>query len=278
MAAAPAIFNANDLQAICDIIADTESGLTGPEIGSLLYQSQLPDPDPGITKRKRLFAALQAGQFQEKSGRAVIRFLYKAMEPVRYVKAPEVFTERQRKLNVVLSFCGMQLLDNGKIKYVSRASTLSEAADRSHRLKAELKRRNVHTDVLAFCEPVFLQENYFHAVFETTKSVAEKIRSKTGLTSDGSILVDEALGLGKVGIPRLAFNKLTTETEQSEHKGIMNLLKGMFGTFRNTTAHAPMIKWEIKEEDALDMLSLASLLHRKLDIAIVIDYRIDQAS
>ena len=73
------------------------------------------------------------------------------------------------------------------------------------------------------------------------------------------LLLDEALGLGKVGIPRLVFNKLTTETEQSEHKGIMNLLKGMFGTFRNTTAHAPIIKWEIKEVDALDMLSMASL-------------------
>ena len=161
MATAPIIFNANDLQSICDIIADTESGLTGQEIGMLLFQSQLLDPEPGITKRKRLFAALQEGQFREKSGRAVIRFLYKAMEPVRYVKSPEVFTERQRRLNFVLSFCGMQLLDNGKIKYVNRATTLSEAEDRSHRLKAELKRRKVHPDILAFCEPVFLQENYF---------------------------------------------------------------------------------------------------------------------
>ena len=45
----------------------------------------------------------------------------------------------------------------------------------------------------------------------------------------------------------------------------MNLLIGLFGMFRNTTAHIPKIKWEINKQDALDILSLASLVHRKLD-------------
>jgi len=35
--------------------------------------------------------------------------------------------------------------------------------------------------------------------------------------------------------------------------------------FRNTTSHAPQIEWEIKESDLLDILNLASLIHRKLD-------------
>jgi len=48
----------------------------------------------------------------------------------------------------------------------------------------------------------------------------------------------------------------------------MNLLKGVFGTFRNTTAHAPKITWEINEQDALDILSMISLIHRKLDKAV----------
>ena len=33
------------------------------------------------------------------------------------------------------------------------------------------------------------------------------------------------------------------------------LLKGMFGTFRNVTAHAPKIAWPIDEQDALDLLT-----------------------
>jgi uncharacterized protein (TIGR02391 family) len=35
--------------------------------------------------------------------------------------------------------------------------------------------------------------------------------------------------------------------------------------FRNTAAHAPRIQWEVKEQDALDIMSLASLFHRRLD-------------
>ena len=47
------------------------------------------------------------------------------------------------------------------------------------------------------------------------------------------------------------------------------LIKGMFGTFRNTTAHAPKIRWEIDLDDALDLLTLAPMLHRRLDAAHV---------
>jgi uncharacterized protein (TIGR02391 family) len=112
-----------------------------------------------------------------------------------------------------------------------------------------------------------VQDNYFHAVFEATKSVAEKIRGRTGLTGDGSSLVDQAFGIGSAAMPFLAFNTLQTDTERSEHTGLMNLMKGMFGAFRNVTAHAPKIHWNISEQDALDLLSIASLLHRRIDAA-----------
>jgi len=45
------------------------------------------------------------------------------------------------------------------------------------------------------------------------------------------------------------------------------LLKGMFGTFRNLTAHAPKITWPIDEADTLDLFSLASYAHRRIDRA-----------
>ncbi|MCW8106921.1 TIGR02391 family protein, partial [Alteromonas ponticola] len=51
-------------------------------------------------------------------------------------------------------------------------------------------------------------------------------------------------------------------------KGFANFLKGVFGTFRNTTAHAPRVTWVIEEQDALDILSTVSLIHRRLDGAI----------
>jgi uncharacterized protein (TIGR02391 family) len=110
----------------------------------------------------------------------------------------------------------------------------------------------VHHDVIRFCNAELLEENYFHAVLEATKSLADKIRGLSGLTSDGGELVDAAFGLAG-GLPRVAINSLTTDTEKSEHKGLMNIMKGIFGAFRNTTAHEAKIKWTVEEDDALDI-------------------------
>jgi uncharacterized protein (TIGR02391 family) len=96
-------------------------------------------------------------------------------------------------------------------------------------------------------------------VFEATKGLAERIRSMTGLTGDGATLADQALAVGKTGIPALAINTLQTDTERSEQNGLANLAKGVFGMFRNTTTHAPKITWNITEPDALDLFTTLSL-------------------
>jgi len=106
-----------------------------------------------------------------------------------------------------------------------------------------------------------LQDNYFHAVLEATKSVAEKIRQESGIQGEGGQLAQEALGLGKAEMPYLAFNTLQSKTEKDEQAGLMNLIVGMFGAFRNTTGHAPKVSWPVDEQDALDLLTLASFLH-----------------
>jgi uncharacterized protein (TIGR02391 family) len=264
MAAIPKI-DETHLEAICAILADTSTGLTGSEISRLLDRCQIDDPHPGITKRHRLFAALQAKQNRDGCGNNVIAFLHAFMEPVRFVGVPQEFERFRSELNEVLAFSGLNIGQDGKLKPVTQAKTLTEAQERASRLKSELLRRKIHHDVLQFCKAELLQENYFHAVFEATKSVAQKIRDKTGLPGDGADIVDKAFG---VSAPLLAINTLRTETEQSEQKGFANLLKGMFGTFRNPTGHAPKITWPIREEDALDLLSMVSYFHRRLDAAV----------
>ena len=267
MAEIPA-FDHTNLRAICDILGDTSSGLTGSEIGQLLQGCRIDDPLPTHTKRLRLFEALNIRQQKDRCGNHVVAFFQKAMNPVRYVGRADIFEDRRSQLNQALSFSGLYLGSDGKLSKVIPARNLTEAQKRADRLRNELISRRVHSDVLKFCRAELLQDNYFHAVFEAAKSVAEKIRDKSSLTDDGTDLVDMAFGLGKSRVPMLAFNSLQTKTERSEQTGLMNLMKGLFGTFRNTTAHAPKIKWVITEEDALDMLSLASLLHRKLDQAV----------
>lgn len=254
-----------ELESVCRVLADTGDGLTGSEIGMLLTLLSLADPAAGITKWKRLLAALSAQQQHDGCSNNVIRFILEAMKPVRYVGKSEVFETRRIQLNHVLVFAGVELGADGQLRKREAARTLSEAEARAGRLKAELLKRSVHPDVLRFCRAELLQDNYFHAVLEATKSVADKIRAKTGLTGDGAELADDALALGKAGIPFLAFNSLRTDSEQSEQKGLLNLMKGLFGTFRNPTAHAPKVSWNMTEQDALDLLTIASFLHRRLD-------------
>lgn len=84
------------------------------------------------------------------------------------------------------------------------------------------------------------------------------------MSKDGAPLVDVVL-CGET--PRLAINELLTESQRSEQSGFANLIKGVFGMFRNTTAHEARILWAMSKEDAEDLLSLASLIHRRLDAA-----------
>lgn len=253
------------LQRLCDVLGEVA---TGREIGALFQSLGIDDPQPGITKRHRLFAALSVRQTHDRCANLVVAFIHAAMDPVRFTHDPNAFESRRSELNHVLAFSGYSLGEDGKLQRQAAARTLTEAEERAGRLKAELRRRNVHPDVLAFCRSELLDKNYFHAVFEATKSVADKIRQRTGLQGDGPDIVDQAFALGKTGIPMLAFNRLQTETERSEQSGLVNLMKGMFGAFRNVTGHAPKISWVITEQDALDLLTIASLLHRRIDTAV----------
>ncbi|MGH6845925.1 MAG: TIGR02391 family protein [Methylocella sp.] len=151
-----------------------------------------------------------------------------------------------------------------KLATVEQARTLSEAQRRAQELRADLTTRGVHPDVLRFCREELLADNYFHAVMEAVKSVAAKLRARTGLTDDGAALVDPALTGDP---PMLAINPLKTESEKGEQKGFTHLLRGTFGMFRNPAAHEARINWPMTKDDAEDLFSLVSLIHRRLDAA-----------
>jgi hypothetical protein len=72
-----------------------------------------------------------------------------------------------------------------------------------------------------------------------------------------------------VRLTRPAVQRAGTEWESSEQTGLAALLKGPLGMFRNPTAHAPRVLYATSRKDALDMLTLASILHRRLDTATV---------
>jgi uncharacterized protein (TIGR02391 family) len=264
MASTPPSLSSGQLESLCKILADTTHGLTGSEIERLLAQAKIRDTEPGMTKWKRLYSALATRQNGDGSADRVFAFVRLAMDPARYVGARDVFEDRRTAINAVLALCGYEFRPDGRFGVVDAASTLSEAEERAHRLRAALSARGVHPDVIAACRAELVQNNVFHAVLEASKSVAEKLRQKAGLQSDGAPLVDEALS---GDAPRLRINAFTTDSEKSEQRGFTNLVKGLFGAFRNPTAHTPRAAWNMTEEDALDLFSLASYCHRRIDRA-----------
>ena len=197
------------------------------------------------------------------------RLLQEAMDPVRYRADQRLFDDRRNDLNVILAFPGMQIREDGKLVTVAPASTVSEAQKRASRLRSELIRRGIANDVLRFCRPELMERNYFHAVFEATKSLAQKLRDLTASTKDGQALVEYALSIKDGRTPMLAWNSLTTDNHRSEHRGVALLISGTFGYFRNLPAHVPKIGFRpVTEDEALEILTIVSFLHRRLDAAV----------
>jgi uncharacterized protein (TIGR02391 family) len=258
------LFTREQLRAIADALGDTTDGLTGSEIGDLLSEARMADPDSGLTKRHRLFNAFVHYQNIRQSRTHILAFIRFSMKPARFIRCRERFEPMRAHLNMALAFAGLAVDESGALVSTEEARTLSDAEIRAAQLRSDLTTRGVHPDVLRFCRAELLADNYFHAVLEAVKSVADKLRARTGLTDDGNTLIDRALS---GDLPMLAINQLTTESQRSEQKGFANLLRGTFGMFRNTTAHEARILWSMSKEDAEDLLSLVSLIHRRLDDA-----------
>lgn len=256
--------SADQIRAIADALGDTGEGLTGAEIAHLLSACQIIDTDPATTKRHRLYNAFAVDQNRRQHRKNILEFIRQSIKPARFAREPQRFEPLRVNLNRALAFAGLEVSEAGELTAADQARTLPEAERRAQELRSVLSMRGVHEDVLRFCRAELLEDNYFHAVLEAVKSMADKIRARTGLIDDGDGLVTRAFG-GEV--PMLAINALRTKSELNEQSGFANLLRGTFGMFRNTTAHEARINWVMAREDAEDLLSLLSLIHRRLDKA-----------
>ncbi|MGE4425806.1 MAG: TIGR02391 family protein [Solirubrobacteraceae bacterium] len=163
-------FSSGQLERLARICGDSA---TGSELDRLLVEARLP-PSGVSTKWRRLRDSFERVQVRDGGGNAVARCIKLALAPDRFFGAKESHEGLRAEANGVLSFSGLELRDDGRLVRVSAVRTLSEAEERADRLQAKLKARAVHPDVLAFCRAELVQENYFHAVLEAAKSVAER--------------------------------------------------------------------------------------------------------
>jgi len=250
------------LEGIARIIADTGQGLTGSELSKFIPEAGLNDIDPLNTKWRRLYHSFADYQNRNQNSNCILKFINLSLKPSRFIGQNEKYEFIRSELNKRLSFIGLILNENGVFNPVAVATTITEAEQRVNRFKSKLENRNIHPKIYEYCNSELITENYFHSVFEAVKSIAEEIRKKSNLTLDGAELIERALSVTN---PLIKINSLQTETEQSEQKGFSNLIKGVFGMFRNTTAHSPKVVWTITEDEALDIMTTISLIHKKLN-------------
>jgi uncharacterized protein (TIGR02391 family) len=249
------------IQGVADVLGATDTGFTGSEIGYLMDAVKAPDPSPAATKRHRLFNGLAEKQNRTQGANSTVAFITKAMAPVSYRNDPQLFTRRQQDLNEVLVHIGLRVTDTGQVARGAAAATLDEAAERAGSIRTELRRRGIHAYAMRYCTDEILAKNNFHALLEAAKSIPDRIRLLTGFTSDGSTLLDEAMGLSST--PKLRINALADDSDASEHKGFANLIRGLLGLYRNTTARTPRIRRVVSDDELLEALTTISMIHRR---------------
>lgn len=234
---------------------------SGSEISSALCDLNLYDHAEGQTKWRRLNEVFRGVQQRDGNANRLLTFVENFLAPTRFINRNEEFEAHRSEVNVVLAFSGIEYGPDGKFRQVPSARTLTEAETRASTIKSKFQGRRIHAQVLKYCQPELMDDNCFHAVFEATKGLAQRVREMSGEEGDGAALVDKVFSTRQ---PRLAFNTLQTESERSEHTGFATLMKGCFAAVRNPLAHEPKILWS-GEDDAADYFTLISLLHRKLD-------------
>lgn len=236
-------------------------GSTGSLITRTFFSLKIQEQLNESTKWKRLYFTLCHLQSLEKSANSVLKVTAQILAPALFAERIEEFYELKSRINTVLCLHGIEYKSDGTFCECPKAVSLDEAEKRARKIQSLLKGRAIHHEVLKYCQAELMQENYFHAVFEACKGLAQRIREKSGVDTDGDKLVN-ATFMGDD--PILAINSLRTETERSEQTGLGNLLKGCFSAVRNPRAHGPRLLWK-DENDTADLLTLISLLHRKLD-------------
>ncbi|MEI7591209.1 MAG: TIGR02391 family protein [Deltaproteobacteria bacterium] len=246
-------------------LSDIISGmLTHTKISEHLSGAGIKESQLGTNKTDRLFYALKERQEQDRCGNNVLAFVVRLLNPKRYSNE-DVYEKDRTTINEKLAYEGIEIDKTGQPKNVEKAKTIPEAKKRSLKIKEKVHGIGVHREILPYCEEEWLKENYFHAILEITKSVAERLRQLGSYTSDGADLVDDCFGLGKDKKPMLAFNTLQTPSDESEHKGFGNFCKGFFSMYRNPKAHNPKILDDTQLSQMTEVLVVATIIHNKLD-------------
>lgn len=269
------VIDEQQLKAVCDVLGETNRGYTITELTRLLQQSGIELVSDGrksngytyqlgLNKRDWLYNCLANEVNKNHSLMRIYMFIEKALNPVAFTSEENraKYEYLFEGTNKALLLAGMEVTKEGKLVEVVQAKTLDEVDRRVNSLKRELYNRSIHSEVQKYCIEDYLRKDYYDAVFEAAKGLAERVRQITGLTTDGGTLFQTAFSKND---PYIFFNGLQTDSEKSEFTGLKELLEAIFHLVRNPAAHTPKVNWKVDEAKALDILTLISFAHKYLD-------------
>lgn len=269
------IFTEQNLHSISAIIADTSRGLTKSELERHLKESKITLVSDGsfnnglyyrvgLNKRDWLYNCLIDEINSTHNFNKIINFIEIVMNPINYTKLEKrnQYKFILEELNKILLLLGCQIDLSGKLIEIVKANSLDEVDRRVNSLKKKMYDRNIHSEVVKYCIKDYLRKDYFDAVFEATKGIAERVREISGLKSDGNELFQTAFATKD---PYIVLNMLVTDSEKNEYNGLKELLISLFHLVRNPMAHTPKINWKQDENEALDILTIISFAHKYLD-------------
>lgn len=264
--------NEQQIGSLCDVVAHTSNGLTKSEITHLLRQCNIEVAEDGsgngsfgLSKRKWLYNCFANHVNTKQSYEAIFSFIEKALSPVAYTAENKrtQYAYLFEEVNKVLLMLGLEVTKSGNIQETHKSTTLDEVDRRVNELQAKLYHRAIHEEVRRYCVKDYLRKDYYDAVFEASKSLAQRVRELSGLTSDGSQLYQTAFAKSN---PYIVLNTLQTESEINEFNGLKELLEAVTHLVRNPAAHTPKIDWKTDEAKTLDILTVISFAHKYLDI------------
>jgi len=267
--------NEQQLKAICDVLGDTSRGLSKTELTRLLTQCLITLIDDGKSsngftytigsnKRDWLYNCFANEINTHQTFEKIYSFIERALSPVSYTNeaSRDKYNFLLEETNKVLLLFGLSMTKEGRLTEVVEAKTLDEVDRRVNNLRRLLYNRAIHHEVEKYCIKDYLRKDYYDAVFEASKGLAERVRQITGLSADGSALFQKAFAKND---PYIFFNALKTDSDINEFTGLKELLESIFHLVRNPAAHTPKVNWKMDETKALDILTLISFAHKYLD-------------
>ncbi len=254
------------LVAIAKIFGDNFRGLSEKEIKYFLNASEIPDVMPMAPKWIRLYNAFSSVQNRLECSNNIIAFIHKIMKPSLYKDTDIVFKWRIANLNPKLKSAGLALDTNGKLtSFQKEESYINKPKFQFTTLYSDLIKRGVHPDIINYCKAIKKFHNNYMIIEAIVELIENRLCDLSGIAAEGEKLIRKALEFDEKNNPLVAINRFLTDHEKAEQIAFINLLIGFVGQVKNTINPRKRILWDIQHLDALEILTIASYILKKID-------------